>query len=321
MKVKAFGLILAFFIIIGTVAMTSCGMVGSRTFTVGICQFEHHDALDEATRGFKDALVLSLGEENIVFEEQNAEGNTNACSEIVGRFASDKVDLIMANATPALVAAFNLKTKISILGTSVTEYGTALRLEDFDGIVGGNVSGTSDLAPLNHQAQMIIDLVPTAKRVGILYCPSEANSQYQVNVVKKFLGEKGMTVAEFPFYSAGDVSAVTKRAAEICDALYIPTDNIAAACGETIGKIVTEAGIPVIAGEEGICRACGIATLTIDYYQLGVKTGEMAARALRGEADIKKMPVEYAPATKKYNPVMCQRLGIAVPEYYVAIKF
>lgn len=321
MKVKAFGLILAFFMIVGAATMTSCGRVGNRTFTVGICQFVQHDALDEATRGFKDALVAALGEENVVFDEQNAEGDTNACSAIVERFVSDKVDLIVANATPALQAAFNSTTKISILGTSVTEYGTALRLTDFDGTVGRNISGTSDLAPLNHQAQMIIDLVPTAKKIGILYCPSESNSQYQVNVVKKFLEEKGLTVAEFPFYNANDVSAVTARATLDSDALYIPTDNTAASCGDTIGKIVTEAGVPVIAGEEGICRSCGIATLTINYYELGVKTGEMAAKALKGKADINKMPVEYAPATKKYNPELCERLGITVPEDYVAIYF
>ena len=159
-------------------------------FTIGICQIVKHEALDAATKGFKDAVVAALGAENVTFLEQDAANNPDTCTTIVNDFVSKKVDLILANATPALQAAYNATTEIPILGTSVTEYGVALEIENFTGTVGGNVSGTSDLAPLTEQAQMIIDLVPTAKIVGLLYCKAEANSAYQVKVVKEYLEGK-----------------------------------------------------------------------------------------------------------------------------------
>ena len=206
------------------------------------------------------------------------------------------------------------------LGTAITEYGVALQLDNFDGTVGGNVSGTSDLAPLTEQADMILELFPDARNVGLLYCSAEPNSEYQVKVVEEYLTAKGVTCNRYSFADSNDIAAVTTKAAADSDVIYIPTDNTAASCTETIGNIVVAQKVPVVAGEQGICSGCGVATLSISYYDLGYKTGEMAVKILTGEADIATMPIEYAPATKMYNPTICEELGITVPDGYEALK-
>lgn len=297
----------------------SCGKT-EKKFTVGIVQLVQHQALDAATDGFKKALIDKLGENNVEFDYQNASGESANCTTIVNNFVSNKVDLIMANATPALQAAYNATQTIPILGTSVTEYGVALGIENFNGLVGSNVSGTSDLAPLDEQAQMILDLFPETKTVGLLYCSAEANSQYQVKVVKEKLEEKGITCKTYTFSDSNDISAVTTAAASEIDVLYIPTDNAAAAAGEIIGNILREKKIPAIAGEEGICSKCGVATLSISYYDLGYKTGEMAAAILKGEKKVQEMPIEYAPTTKKYNKAIADEIGVTIPDGYTAIE-
>ena len=289
-----------------------------KTYVVGICQLAQHVALDAATQGFKDALVEGLGDA-VTFEEQNASGDIPTCSTICTGFAASNVDLILANATPALQAAVSATQTIPILGTAVTEYGVALDIEDFNGTVGGNVSGTSDLAPLDQQAQMLLELVPDAKTVGILYCSAEPNSVYQSDVVKQYLENAGLTVNVYTFADSNDVSTVTATACAECDALYIPTDNTAASCTEAINNVAEPAGIPIVTGEEGLCKGCGIATLSISYYDLGVTTGKMAAKILKGEADISTMPVEYTDATPKYNASVCEQLGITPLDGYEAI--
>ena len=291
-----------------------------KTYVVGICQLVQHDALDAATQGFKDALTEALGDA-VTFDEQNASGDIPTCGTIVNGFAANNVDLILANATPALQAAVSATQTIPILGTAVTEYGVALDIEGFDGTVGGNVSGTSDLAPLDQQAQMLMELLPDAKTVGILYCSAEANSVYQADVVKACLEDAGLTVNIYTFADSNDVATVTSTACSECDALYIPTDNTAASCTEAINNVAEPAGVPIIAGEEGICKGCGIATLSISYYDLGVTTGKMAAKILTGEADISEMPIEYYQnPVKKYDAARCELLGITVPDDYTAIE-
>ena len=288
-------------------------------YTIGICQLVQHVALDAATQGFKDALIEALGDK-VQFVEQNAANDIPTCATIVNGFVSDGVDLILANATPALQAAVAATDSIPILGTAVTEYGVALDIKDFNGTVGGNVSGTSDLAPLDQQAAMILELFPDAKKVGILYCSAEPNSVYQSDVVKAELEKSGVTVSVYTFADSNDVAAVTATACDENDVLYIPTDNTAASCTEAINNVAEPAGVPIIAGEEGICAGCGVATLSINYYDLGVTTGKMAAKILTGEANISEMPIEYFPdPVKKYNPAICEVLGITVPEDYVAI--
>ena len=288
------------------------------TYTVGICQLVQHVALDAATQGFIDALNEALPGQ-VEFENQNASGDIPMCSTIVNQFVASEVDLILANATPALQAASAATIDIPILGTSITEYGVALEIADFSGTVGGNVSGTSDLAPLNEQAAMLKEWFPDAKNVGLIYCSAEANSQYQVDVVKAELEALGYTATLYSFSDSNDLAAVTESAVAASDVIYVPTDNTVAANTGIIDNICQPAGIPVIAGEEGICAGCGVATLSISYYDLGVATGKMAAKILTGESDVSTMPIEYAPATPKYNPTICEALNLTAPEGYVAI--
>lgn len=300
-------------------ADTTDAAADDTTYTIGICQLVQHEALDAATEGFKDALTEALGDK-VTFDEQNAQGDSNTCSTIINGFVSNGVDLILANATPALQAAAAGTNEIPILGTSVTEYGVALEIEGFSGTVGGNISGTSDLAPLDGQADMLAELFPDAKNVGLLYCSAEANSQYQVDTIKTFLEEKGYSCEYYAFSDSNDLSSVATNAASAVDVIYVPTDNTAASNAELINNICLPAGVPVVAGEEGICAGCGVATLSISYYDLGVATGKMAAKILAEGADISTMPIEYAPNfTKKYNAANCETLGITVPADYEAI--
>ena len=305
-------------------ALVSCGTASEKdTYTVGICQLLPHPALDAATEGFMEALKAELGEDKVTFFNENAGNEANVCTTIITNLVNKKVDLILANATPALTAAVNGTDTIPVLGTSITEYGTALGIDDFDGTVGSNVSGTSDLAPLDQQAQMILDLFPEAKTVAMLYCMGEPNSKYQVKVITDILQKAGLTVIDKAFTDSNDVSVVAAAAAKEADVIYVPTDNTAAGCAQTIGGVIGKT--PLIAGEEGICSGCGVATLTISYYDLGVATGKMAAKILKGEADISEMPIEYAAQfTKKYNPQICADLGIDTAaleaQGYIAIE-
>lgn len=299
-------------------AFTSCGE--KKTYTVGICQLVTHDALDAATEGFKKALIDELGEENVTFDYQNAANDPSVCTTIVNGFVSKNVDLIMANATSALQAAANATVDIPILGTSITEYGVALSIKDFSGTVGGNISGTSDLAPLDEQAQMMIDLFPNAKKIGLLFCSGEPNSEYQVRVVKAYLESKGLSATYYSFSDSNDIQTVMEKAAADSDLIYIPTDNTAASSKEIIKTISLERKVPVFAGEEGICAGCGTFTLSISYYEIGYKTGLMAAEILKGKADISEMAIAYDPnPVKKYNAEICEFFGLTIPEGYVAI--
>lgn len=289
-------------------------------YVIGVCQIEPHPALDAATQGFKDAVVAALGEENVTFIDGNAAGDSNTLNSIMADYVAKKVDLILANATPVLQTAAMATTTIPILGTSVTEYSVALELDNFNGTVGGNISGTSDLAPLDKQADMILEWFPEAKNVGLLYCATEANSKYQVEVVKNYLEGKGLTVKEFSFSSSSDMATVTETAAAWSDVIYVPTDNTVANGTSIINGICEAKKIPVIAGEEGICSGCGVATLSISYYELGKVTGEMAVKVLKGEAKVGEMPIQYAgDPVYKYNKEMCLKLGLYPPEGYVAI--
>ena len=292
---------------------------GEKTYTVGVVQLVQHEALDAATKGFTDALKEALGDKvNVVVK--NASGDSNTCGTIVNGFLADNVDLIMANATPALQAAASATSTVPILGTSVTDYATALEIADWTGTVGGNISGTSDLAPLDQQVAMLQELFPNAKKVGMLFCSSEPNSKYQVDEVTKLLSNAGITCTEFAFTDSNDVSSVTQKACDASDVLFIPTDNTAASNTEAIANVVLASNTPVIAGESGLCKGCGVATLSIDCYELGKITGQMAAKILTGEADVSTMPIQFAPSvTKQANMANCQKLGITIPSDYTAL--
>ena len=303
------------------VSLSACGAETSGDkYVVGVCQLVPHVALDAATQGFVDRLTEILGEENVQIDVKVAAGDSATCAPIVNDFVTQEVDLIMANATPALQAAAAATADIPILGTSVTEYGVAMGIENFSGTVGGNISGTSDLAPLDKQAQMIREWFPDAKKVGLLYCSAEANSQYQVDTVEALLKEMGLECTQYPFADSNDMQAVTQTACDNSDVIYVPTDNTVASSTGIIDGICQPSGVPVIAGEEGICSGCGVATLSISYYDLGVKTAEMAAQILKGEADISTMAISYADKqTPKYNAAICDALGITPLEGYEPI--
>lgn len=302
-----------------TAASVSAAADGQK-FTVGICQLVQHAALDAATQGFEDALTAAFGD-NVTFDFQNAQGDSATCATITNGFVSSGVDLIMANATPALQAAQAATNTIPVLGTSVTEYGVALGIEDFSGTVGTNVSGTSDLAPLDQQAAMLQEWFPDAKNVGLLYCSAEPNSQYQVDVVQAELEKLGYTCTQYAFSDTNDMASVTQNAADNSDVIYVPTDNTVANNTGVVDNICRPAGVPVIAGEEGICSGCGVATLSINYRELGETTAQMAYDILVGGKDISTMEIQYAPnLTKKYNKEICDELGLTPPEGYEAIE-
>ena len=304
------------------IALSSCSNSSSdEKYKIGIVQLVEHPALDAATEGFKKAIIDELGEDAVEIDYQNAQNDSNTCSTIANQFVSNKVDLIMANATPALQAAAAATAEIPILGTSVTEYGVALGLENFNGTVGGNISGTSDLAPLDKQAAMVTEWFPDAKTVGLVYCSKEANSKYQVDVVKAELEKKGLTATLYPFTDSNDLAQICTTAAKKSDVIYVPTDNTVAENTGIIDNICAPKKIPVIAGEEGICKGCGVATLSISYYDLGYATGKMAVKVLKGEADISKLAIGYAETqTPKYNKAICDALGIKPLDGYVEIE-
>lgn len=298
---------------------TGCKTEKKDTYVVGICQLAQHDALDAATNGFMKALKDKLGDK-VRFDLQNASGEATNCTTICSKFVSDKVDLIMANATGALSAAAQATDTIPIVATSITDYATALDIKDWNGTTGFNVTGTADLAPLEQQAAMIKELVPNAKMVGILYCSSEPNSKFQSTVMQEKLKALGFECKEFTFVDTNDVTAVTQQAAAECDAIFAPTDNTVASNSPAINNVLEPAKIPLIAGEQGICEKCGIATLSISYYDIGYKAGEMAYDILVNGADPAKIAIEYSKdLTKKYMADRCRELGITVPDGYVAI--
>ena len=288
-------------------------------YTVGICEQMEHVSLSEATRGFKDALVEAFGEDGVRFSEGNALGEQNSCATIIDGFIAEGVDLILANATWPLQAAASATSEIPVLGTSVTDYATALDLGEFDGVIGTNVSGTSDLVPLEDQAALIKELFPEAGTVGLLYCSGEPNSVYQVETVRAELEGMGYACEAYAFTDANDLGAVAQTACDESDLIYIPTDNTVAANTETVANVVIPAGVPVVGGDPGICSGCGVATITCDYYELGRLTGGLAAEILRGETDISALPVQYLEPLKVYNAENCSALGVKVPEGYTPL--
>ena len=310
-----------------TMALTiaACGGEGQSAddpdgYTIGICEQMEHVSLSEATQGFMDGLTELLGADKVVFREQNAGGEQTNCTTIMNGFLAEGVDLILANATWPLQAAASATADTPILGTSVTDYAVALGLDEFDGTVGGNISGTSDLVDLEAQAAIISELFPDAGTVGLLYCSGEPNSVYQIETVRGYLEPLGYACEIFAFTDVNDLASVTQAACDACDVIYIPTDNTVATNVESVANVVLPAGVPVVGGDPGICSGCGVATIATDYYELGRLTAEMAAQVLNGEADISSMPVQYGAMEKIYDPENCELLGISIPEGYNPVE-
>lgn len=304
---KLIVMILALTLCVG-MAACSGGQSASADFTVGICQLMEHESLDKATEGFKAALTAALEAEgkSVVFEEQVA-GNSDLCTTVVGTFTAKNVDLIMANATPALLAAANATTTIPVLGTSVTDYN-----DTFGGNIPANVSGTSDAVPFDEQAQMMIDTLGlvAGDQVGVLYCSDESNSKIQYEAVKALFEAKGIVVEAYTFSETTELQTLVTNACAECKAIYVPSDNTVADNDGIVGTVCEEKNIPVYTSYGGkICYA----SLAIDYYALGEETGKMAAQILLG----KKTPADIEIATLTpsvvYNEELCKALGIEVP--------
>lgn len=314
--------------LVAAMAMTGCG--GSDTqadgettevYTVGIVQQLEHPALDAATEGFQDKLTELLGEGNVEFDYQNAQGEQTNCTTIATKFVSNGVDLIMANATTALQSAYAATADIPIIGTSVTDYVTA-GVVDSNDAPGRNVTGVSDLAPVDEQIALLQQVVPDAKKVAIVYCSAEPNSIFQSGLAQKYLDEAGLEWAEYTAADSNEVQSVITKAISECDTVYIPTDNTMANNMEIIKNVTVPAGVPVICGEEGMCGSGGLATLSISYYDLGAKAAEMAYEILVNGANPAEMPVEYVSEgiTPKYNAEVAAALGITMPENLVVIE-
>ena len=319
---KLISLVLAAAMMLGAGSAVTAKAEEEKTYTVGICQLVQHAALDAATQGFMDALTEKLGD-NVKFDLQNAQGETTMCSTIVTGFVANEYDLIMTNATPALLAAVAATDTIPILGTSVTDYGAALAIDDMDATKGTgiNVSGTSDGVPAQQYADTVLELVPDAKNVAVLYCSAEPNSVLQADQFVACMDEKGVKTTVYTFTDSNDIQAVVTTAVEGADAMYIPTDNTAASNMTIISNVCGGVNLPVICGEEGMCGAGGLATVSISYYDIGHVCGEMAYDILVNGADVSTMPIGYAASpAKKYNPDYAATIGFEMPEGYEAIE-
>lgn len=305
---KIVSLVLVLILCMGAcLCLSSCD--DSADYTVGICQLMEHESLDKATNGFKDALTAALEKEGktVEFDSQVA-GEANLCTTVINTFTSKNVDLIMANATPALLAAANATTTIPVLGTSVTDYD-----DTFSGKIPGNVSGTSDAVPFDEQAEMMIESLKLVKgdRVGVLYCTNESNSKIQYEAVKKLFEAKEIVVKAYTFSETTELQALVTSMANECKAVYVPSDNTVADNDSVVGTICTEKKVPVYTSYGGaVCYA----SLAIDYYALGEETGKMAAEILLGTKKPSDIEIKTLTPTVSYNEELCGKLGIEVPE-------
>ena len=319
---KLIAMVLAAVMVLAMASAAPAAKAEEASYIVGICQLVQHAALDAATQGFKDALTEKLGDK-VTFDEQNAQGEPATCSTIVTGFVANEYDLIMANATPALLAAVSATDTIPILGTSVTDYATALAIDDMDATVGTGikVSGTSDGVPAQLYADTVMELVPEAKKVAIVYCSAEPNSVLQADQFIACMDELGVATEVFTFADSNDIQAVVTAAIEGADAMYIPPDHTAASNMTIFSNISAPAGVPIICGEEGMCGVGGLATVSISYYDIGYVCGEMAYEILVNGADVSAMPIGYAASPeKKYNADYAEAIGFEMPEGYVAIE-
>ena len=277
-------------------------------YTVGICQLMVHESLDKATQGFMDALTetVEAAGNTVEFDTQVA-GEANLCTTVVNTFTAKQVDLIMANATPALLAAANATTTIPVLGTSVTDYS-----DTFAGNIPSNVSGTSDAVPFDEQAKMMIETLGLAAgdQVGVLYCTNESNSLIQYEAVKALFEAEELVVKAYTFSETTELQAIATSMANECKAVYVPSDNTVAANDAIVGTICTEKNVPIYTSYGGaVCYA----SLSIDYYELGVETGKMAAQVLMGEKSVSDIEVTTLTPSVVYNEELCAQLGIEVP--------
>ncbi|HEY8499101.1 MAG TPA: ABC transporter substrate-binding protein [Clostridia bacterium] len=308
--------ILCCVLIISSCAIGSTGSTDREKYSIGIIQLVEHVALDSAREGFIDALKENgyVDGQNITIDFQNAQGDQSNLSTISDRFVSNKADLILGIATPAVQAIAGKTTEIPILGTAVTDYVVA-RLVDSNEAPGGNVSGTTDMNPVKEQIDLLVKLVPDAKTVGVLYNSSEDNSILQAGLAKEAIEALGLKYVEVTVTNSNEVQQATQSIVEKCDAIYIPTDNTFASSMPVVHGVTSQSKTPVICGESGMVESGGLATLGINYYDLGYQTGLMAIRILKGEAEPATMPIESASGFDfAINGKVAEEIGIEIPD-------
>ncbi|MGI5173447.1 ABC transporter substrate-binding protein [Treponema sp. OMZ 840] len=286
-----------------------------KSFKIGILQLVEHDALDASYKGFVDSLAEAgyVDGTNISIDYQNAQGEQANCQTIAQKFVNDRCDLILAIATPAAQAAANLTDTIPILVTAVTDPESA-KLVKSNAMPGTNVSGTSDLTPVEAQIKLLKKIVPGAKKIALLYNSSEQNSAFQVAIAKKACGEIGLSYVDATVSNSNEIQQVVQNLVGKVDAIYVPTDNMIAAGITTVGMIAREAKLPVICGEEGPVMKGGLATYGINYYELGKLTGKQAVLILRDGKKPAEMPIEYVQSFDlTVNKDMAEAIGITIP--------
>ena len=283
---------------------------------VGIVQLVEHAALDAANKGFVEGLASKGYKEgqNIAYDRQNAQADQSNLQNIAHRFVNNKVNLICAIATPAAQTVANVTSDIPIVATAVTDYKTAKLVKD-NAKPGTNVTGTTDMNPVEQQLDLLLKLVPNAKSVGTIYCSSEVNSQLQIEILKKAAAAKGVTVKEATVSNVNDIQQAARSLVGKVQAIYVPTDNVLASAMPTLVSVTEEAKLPVICGEGGMVKAGGLATLGVDYYKLGFQAGEMAADILGGKSKPADMAIQ---AQKEFKAMVnlkeAEKIGLKVPE-------
>lgn len=283
---------------------------------VGIVQLVEHAALDAANKGFVEGLASKGYKEgeNIAFDRQNAQADQSNLQNIAHRFVNNKVNLICAIATPAAQTVANVTSDIPIVATAVTDYKTAKLVKD-NAKPGTNVTGTTDMNPVEQQLDLLLKIVPNAKSIGTIYCSSEVNSQLQVDILKKAAAAKGVTVSEATVSNVNDIQQAARSLVGKVQAIYVPTDNVLASAMPTLAVVTEEAKLPVICGEGGMVKAGGLATLGVDYYKLGFQAGEMAADILSGKSKAADMAIQ---AQKEFTAIVnmkeAEKIGLKVPE-------
>jgi len=293
----------------------SSGEDSSKNVTVGIIQYMDHVALDAAREGFVEALKDNgyVDGENLTLDVQNAQGDQSNLSTISDRFVSNNVDLVLAIATPAAQSIAGKTTEIPVLATAVTDF-EAAKLVDSNEAPGGNVSGTTDMNPIKEQIDLLVKLAPEAKTVGVLYTSSEDNSIVQARIAQEAIESLGLNYVEVTVTNSNDVQQATQSIVEKCDAIYIPTDNTFASAMPVVHGVTSQSKTPVICGESGMVNNGGLATLGINYKDLGYQTGLMAVKILKGEAEPATMPIESAAKFDfAINGTVAEEIGIEIP--------
>ena len=293
-----------------------------KTYKVGICQLVQHDALDKSNQGFQDALKELLGDK-VEFDYQNASGDSPVCATIANQFVASEYDMIFAIATPALQACANATQTIPVLATAITDFGVALDIDmGMNDPTGINVTGIVDLAPIDEQANQIVELFPDVAKVALLYCSAEANSLFQVDAMTEALAEKGVEAQPYSFTDSNDIQAVTTAAVEYGDLIWIPTDNTAASNGGIIANVSANANVPIVAAEESLCKSVsGVATLSISFYDIGYETGKMAYEVLVNGVDPSTMNIQSpAAVTPMYIPEVAETFGVEIPDNYEVLQ-